>query len=579
MGMAREFWGWDKPVLELAVEVLARRAGTVSPPDLSHLLVIVPTRQAGRRLRERLATWAAEHGTGVFPPHILQPDGLLSFPSATVPAGGTSAPPHFNRNDKLKFLPSASAEEILMAFVDVLRGRDPAEFRFLLPWPVTAGPLDFRNALDIASKLGELRRILGEKGLGFAEVPALLEERMEGDTERWEPERWDDLARIEQLYLERLAAAGLADPNAVRRAAAENPVVPEGVREILLLGVPDPAPLAVDALAKLVERGVPVTVCVHAPPELHEQFDDWGRPIAKFWLNRQVDIADEEIRLTGLPADAAREVADWIGRAQAAPADIAVGVPDEAVIPHLRRILAAVGPELFHPAGKPLAAHTAAHLMLKLAELRVEGRFATFSALLRHPDFQQHLHATLGGFDLESLLTAADTFQNEHLPETLDDCMNRCDGATVEQYGGEGKRQKAEGGSEHRPSNSDGLRPAACSLPSTVPPSHRHTATPVFFAAAAEAARLVAKVGDDLRGLAGVIPQAQVSFEVDHQRELDVKRQFRRDIKIFRQRNIQPHIDEPVHRVVGNTGHPVPIHTGAEPRCERAPNELHHRAR
>ena len=52
MTLKLEFWGWDKPVLELAVATLAARgsAAVGTPLDLSRLLVVVPTRQAGRRL-------------------------------------------------------------------------------------------------------------------------------------------------------------------------------------------------------------------------------------------------------------------------------------------------------------------------------------------------------------------------------------------------------------------------------------------------------------------------------------------------------------------------------------------------
>ncbi len=515
MAVVREFWGWDKPVLELAAEALMRRAaGTASgPADLARLLVIVPTRQAGRRLRERLAAAAAARGAGVFPPRILQPDALLKRAGPGLP-------------------PTATAEEMLAAFAGVLRGNDPAALPDLFPEPLRRAPPDFRRALDIAEKLCELRKILGDRGLLFRDVPALLEERLEGDTGRFEPERWEDLAKLELLYLEQLARNGLSDPNAARRAAAEAPELPEGVEEILVLAVPDPAPLAVDALARLAERGVPVTVCVHAPPELHEQFDDWGRPIAKLWLNRQVDIADGEIRLAGLPADAARETADWIARLGAAPADIAVGTPDPAVIPHLRRRLADRGGKLFDPAGKPLAAHPAAQLALTLAELRADGRFAAFASLLRHPDVLRHLRARLGNFDLKTLLTDADTFQNHHLPETFDSnlCqgvssshpLNPPEGATGTDFFNPGVAEPAgvggvfQGKKPNSPARSatPGVKqnPWQCHSPEGFGGRReRHPPDAKFAAAAAEIARLVEKVGDDLRGLANVLQEVYTS--------------------------------------------------------------------
>ena len=528
MSINREFWGWDRPVLDLAVAQLARKcAPGADAPDLSRLLVVVPTRAAGRRLRERLAAWAAERGTGVFPPRIVQPSGLLNPSTGLVPVegrlGATGAPTSIK---ELKLPPPASAEEVLLAFMDVLRGRTPDEFPHLLPKNSGGDALEFTAALAVAEKLCELRKLLGDRGFDFAEVPDLLAKNLEGDVERWEPERWSDLARIEQLYLERLAQAGLADPNRVRRAAADNPALPEDVEEILLLAVPDPMPLALDALAKLAERGVPVTVCVHAPPELHEQFDEWGRPVAKLWLNRQVEIADTEIKLTGQPADAAAAVVAWIAETNAAPADTAVGVPDEAVVPPLRKACIDRGWQLFDPAGKPLAAHSATHLLQTLAELRVTGSFAAFSALLRHPDMLRHLRNTLGYFDLSALLTAADTFQNEHLPETLQECMSRCDGVAVWQCGSEtvGRSDGQTVKSANATGTMEIIRSSTLASPeSTVTPPHRHTATLLFAAVVAEMARVVGKVGGELAGLAGVMQEIYASRRLQPMVDTDIE--------------------------------------------------------
>ena len=486
MPVKREFWGWERPIAELAVAALTARAASggaggnstadpglasISPLDLSRLLVVVPTRAAGRRLRERLAAWAAARGTGVFPPHLIQPGGLLTRRAAVRPQ---------------PFAAVASAEEMLLAFTDVLRGRTPAEFPHLLPKNTGGGALEFTAALAVAEKLCELRQLLGDRGLDFAEVPAALEQNLEGDVDRWEPARWGDLERIEHLYLERLARAGLADPNCVRRAAAAEPCLPEGVAEIIVLAVPDPLPLALDALARLAARGVPVTIGVHAPPELHEQFDEWGRPVAKLWLNRQVEIADVEIRLVGQPADAADAVAAWMAQADAAAADTAVGVPDEAIVPPLRQACATHGWPLFDPAGKPLEAHAATLLLRTLAELRVTGSFAALSTLLRHPDLLHYLRGTLGYFELAALLTAADTCQNEHLPESLQECMDWRDGGAV---------AGANAAGSAGPTGSPAVVPAA------------PAATPLFAAVVAEVARLVGKIGGELDGLAGVMQE------------------------------------------------------------------------
>ena len=51
----RHFLAWDQPLLKQAVAFLAGEWDGRGPLDLSRLLVVVPTRQSGRRLREALA--------------------------------------------------------------------------------------------------------------------------------------------------------------------------------------------------------------------------------------------------------------------------------------------------------------------------------------------------------------------------------------------------------------------------------------------------------------------------------------------------------------------------------------------
>ena len=63
----RHFWGWDAPVLDKALAFLsAQRPVSTGAPDLADTLLIVPTAEAGRRLREGLARgWAT---TGLLSP-------------------------------------------------------------------------------------------------------------------------------------------------------------------------------------------------------------------------------------------------------------------------------------------------------------------------------------------------------------------------------------------------------------------------------------------------------------------------------------------------------------------------------
>ena len=389
----RRFLGWDRDLPGLVAEGLTA-AWTGGILDLDDTLAIVPTRQAGRRLRERLAMLAAGRDAAVLPPRVIQPEQL-----AMAAPGGP---------------PLAAPADVLALMAAALREVDPVRLPRLFP---RAGEVrrDFRWFLDVAARLCDLRSALAEAGLGFADAPARLEAAL-GEGVGWEPERWTALARIEQIFLERLAAAGRRDPVGAAREAALNPCLPEGVRRVLFLAVPDPMPLAVTAAAALLERGVEVEVWIHAPDALAEDFDEWGRPVPEAWLRRAAALADDEIVLTGRPADQAHAATEWVGREKIVSSDLALGVPDAELMPHLRRAFGETGLELFDPAARPLAGQMPAELFRGVADLARSELFEDFAALLRHPDFLEFLARRHPGLDPARLLTEADRFQNKYLP-------------------------------------------------------------------------------------------------------------------------------------------------------------------
>ena len=63
--------------------------------DLSDRMIVVPTQQAGRRLRAALAVHAAARGGAVLAPRVVVPEQILGLalpPGATVATIGSRAP-------------------------------------------------------------------------------------------------------------------------------------------------------------------------------------------------------------------------------------------------------------------------------------------------------------------------------------------------------------------------------------------------------------------------------------------------------------------------------------------------------
>ena len=130
-----------------------------------------------------------------------------------------------------------------------------------------------------------------------------------------EPDRWADLAQLEQRYREQLAATGLDDPFDAKREAASSPVLADGIRKVVVLGVSGFPGLAQIALERLVDGGTPVNVMAFAPSDASfaDLFDDWGRPSRSAWEKRPMPLQGDQLFLLPDERAQAAAVVDALG--------------------------------------------------------------------------------------------------------------------------------------------------------------------------------------------------------------------------------------------------------------------------
>lgn len=390
--LRRHFLAWDRPLLPQAVAWLARDWSGVGPLDLSSTLVVVPTRQSGRRLREALAARAATRSQAVFPPRVLPPDALIAL---DLP-GDTATP-----------------LEGLLAWAQVLRDADLGGLRAV--FPVDPPAQSFSWALRLARDFARLQSALTEGGLFLADVAARAGEGFS------EAERWRQLARLERAQADRLAAAGLRDGHHARIRGATAPRGLEEFARIVVLGAPDPLPLALAGLEKFAADR-PVDVVVFAPETEAAAFDEWGRPRPEAWARRELPLADFESHVH-LVADSVAQVermARLAGRYESPDGALALGFAARELVPLAESALASVGCAAFNPAGRERRQEGLFHLLSALAELARDPSFAAVESLARCPDFGAGLQARLGdGFSLAHWLAQLDELRARHLPPTL----------------------------------------------------------------------------------------------------------------------------------------------------------------
>ena len=386
----RIFLTWSQPLLPAVVDHLCAewKDGAL---DLSHLVAVVPTAEAGRRVKEALALRAAARGTAVLSPHMITPEVITTWALAEMPA-------------------TATPVESLLVWMQVLTDLPLEDFSVLFPVPPVSR--DAAWARTTAGELLRLRHRLEEGGHTIKTAAQRL------GTAHPEAERWKDLERLEKRVLAALKSAGLTDSVAARFAAAARPVLPPGVTRIVIIAVPDPVHLVVTALENAARQGTAVDVLIHGDGMEAQLWDEWGRPVPDAWGARVIEIpqAEKNIRLLARPDDEAAALIAEMRR----DAALSIGSADPEIAAPLETCAAREGVTVFDPSGIPLTTHEVSWMLTCLTSLLRSDSAQDAARLLRLPEV---LAASAAGVSAEFLLRDWDEIQQANLPRTLHDAV------------------------------------------------------------------------------------------------------------------------------------------------------------
>ncbi|MES2659258.1 MAG: PD-(D/E)XK nuclease family protein [Verrucomicrobiota bacterium] len=301
----RVFLGWDRPFSLLAVEWLLERRD-----ELPGMLLVVPTAQSGRRLREALA----ESAGALLSPKVVTPGSFLQ-----------------SRDDE------AAADWIeRVAWTEVLEGiTDWSGYDALFPEP-PGGEGDWASGL--AQEIVRLRHTLQENGLLLSTAARKLRESVEA-------ERWEALGRLEDLVERKIHSWGFKSRS---RILADGLTLPSGVSKIVLAGVAEMPPLVERAL--LTWQGQ-VTALIGAPDGEAEEFSPIGKPSLN-WSQRPLPWPDGSIQVVADPRQQAVEVLRVIGEMKTPSNEVALGSADTEVGDELARAFTRAGWPAFHPAAE-----------------------------------------------------------------------------------------------------------------------------------------------------------------------------------------------------------------------------------
>jgi hypothetical protein len=377
-----EFLGWERPFLAAAAE---RWIEFVRERDLdpARCVLVLPGRRAARRLEERIAQLAPPAWP---PPRVVSEGDLARVLS----------------KERVRL---ASEWQCALAWREVL-GAASAQERETL-W--SGG--ERHPVAGLANLCARTFSELAREGLDAASVAEAA-----GASQNFgAPQRWQVLAELERRYLAALERRGRRDPAAVARAAAQAEL--DTTWCVQLFALVDPP----RALRKLLERVEKVASFAFAPAEFAADFDEFGALRGERWAEADVEFDDARWRVVEGPDDQAREALAELARVEPPPApeEVAIGVPDEDVLPFLERRLLEAGCEPRWAGGQVLAHTREARLVLDALAWLVRPGVEEFARLAAHPDFER-LCEPSGAAPAVGLGAALDRYVGEHVPARID---------------------------------------------------------------------------------------------------------------------------------------------------------------
>jgi hypothetical protein len=260
--------------------------------------------------------------------------------------------------------------------------------------------------LGAAGMICDLCDLLGEGGITPL-LPGILDVCSEDE------ERWREITPLYRSYLGELRRHNLWDPNEARIKELE--VSSIDIKALVIACVPDLPEVARQRAAKLLERGIPVSVLVWKPGNMEAHFDNWGRPLSNKWSQADIPLCLDQIVMAKNPAEEAELAIDFLA---GAGGDHALVLGDKDLSPAFETEILRRGGSPYLPEGKPLSRTEAAVVATEWMSLRREGNLRTLRRLLELPRFAAWIGVKCS-LSQEELLCACDALLLEFLSEKI----------------------------------------------------------------------------------------------------------------------------------------------------------------
>jgi len=394
MGINQHYLAWDEPLVEKAAQLLLE-GWDGKLLDFSEKMLLVPTRHAGRMLRERLAIYTAEKGGAYLSPQVIIPADI----SVMITGRQTIA----------------SKLESVIAWVNVLRNIRFKDYSYL--FPVEVEHRNIQWLMRTAKVFDELKRTLADNAHNFNTVSNSL------NHDFVEKERWNDLAKLEKIFLEELKSLKLNDAHEAYIKASVEPKLPEGIKQIYIIGVSDLSAIDIKILKKYAKK-IPLHVVTYAPAELSKLFDDFGQPDHEAWATRAIDIPSptENIILTGTPESQVDQAMAYVKQAKNPEKTVTIGAADPDLALLFDKEFKSYGIPVYNAEGHFYRNHMLYLFINQISECVRTRSFLSLRNLLQNPSFYKGLDKE-NLLPIHDMLLAMDALAEKHMPQFFDDVV------------------------------------------------------------------------------------------------------------------------------------------------------------
>jgi len=309
--------------------------------DLSQLLLLLPTRHAGRLIERALLHQHRQ----LLPPRTESPRSLVDL--------------------LLNLEPCLEPIQSRLLWQEVLNDGKLSDWKDLFPLQKTSDPA---WSWEVAGQLSELCSQAGEARLSLAALE----------------NRYESLCNKKKLLCRNLHRR--------ERLKENKPLqLPEGIKALVLAATPDPLPLLLPLLDQLSKEQpeLPIHILLHTNPDEEELFSNWGRPLYEPWQNKDLSLPSfqENIHPTFNYKEAAlaAELSKESNGANKEESASVVASLDQQLLPSLE---AAIRPRKLRSAdGSSLSQRGEYDFLQTLYRLSLNDRYNDFASLLRNPSF------------------------------------------------------------------------------------------------------------------------------------------------------------------------------------------------